>query len=611
MSTKKLFKVFLFSILLIAAGNHAVAQVGQSNIELANQYYNTGEFDKAIVYFEKSYDQDPLSTYPNYLKCLIEVKDYEKAEKLIKKQQKKFSSDPALRVDLGNLFEIQNQPDKAKKVYLDAIKNLAPDINQINQLGNAFLQRQLNSYAAETYLQGRKILNNAYPFSFELAEVYARDGKTNEMVNEYIDVLEYSPTYLPNIQTILQNKIANDLSGGLSDIVRMALLRKIQKNPEEISYSEFLYWLFLQEKDYESALIQAKSLDKRLNENGVRPIALGRLCVNNQEYSTAEKCFQYVVDKGKDAQNYVTAKIELINSVNMRITSSGTYTDADLLKLEGDYTSAFNELGRNASTAPLIRGYAHLKAFYMHNTDDAITLLQEAIDLPNLGAQFIAEAKLELADIYVFSGGVWDAALLYGQVDKDFKNDAIGREAKFRNARLSYYLGEFDWAKDQLSVLKAATSQLISNDALSLGLLITDNTNMDTVTTSLLMYSRADLLSFQNKDSIALITLDSILKQFPNHSLTDEVLFKKAQIMKKEGKFPEAVAFLKEVIEKYPDDILADDALFQTGVIYELQLNDKEKAKASYEQLLTKYPGSLFVVDARKRFRLLRGDKVN
>lgn len=340
-------------------------------------------------------------------------------------------------------------------------------------------------------------------------------------------------------------------------------------------------------------------------------LSLGRTCVSNLDYGTAEKCFQYVVDKGIEGPNYVTARMELINTMNNRITSSGTYTQGDLLKLEQDYKTALGEIGRSIATAPLIRGFAHLQAFYLHNSQAAIDLLNETIDLPNLKPQFKAECKLELADIYVFDGEVWDAALLYGQVDKDFKNDALGREAKFRNARLSYYLGEFDWAKDQLNVLKAATSQLISNDALSLALLITDNTNLDTSYDALLAYSRADLLDFQNKDSIALMVLDTLMLNFPGHTLTDEVIYKKAQIYKSKGRYTDAVPLLQEIVDKYGEDILADDALYQLGLLYEEKLNDKEKAKTLYETLLTKYPGSLFVVDARKRFRALRGDKVN
>lgn len=588
----------------------AFSQPRQTNGDLANQYFSTGEFDKAVIYFDKYYDQDPLNAYPNYLKTLIQLKDYDKAEKLIRKHLKKFSGDPSPQIDLGNLFELKGESGKATKIYQDAIKNLQPDINQVNILGNAFVQRQQYDLAVQTFQQGKKLLKNAYPFSFELAEVYAQQGNFPGMINEYLDVLEFNSAYLPNIQTILQNKIGNDLTGNISEIIRQALLRKIQRNPQDVTYSELLYWLFLQEKDYESALIQAKSLDKRLGENGERALSLGSVCVSNQEYATAEKCFRYVLDLGKENPNYVTARMELINAANLRVTTSGNYTESDLQKLKGDYETALAELGKNVATAPLIRGFAHLKAFYMHSPDDAVTLLEETISLPALRPQFKAECKLELADIYVFRGEVWDAALLYGQVDKDFKNDALGREAKFRNARLSYYLGEFDWAKDQLNVLKAATSQLISNDALSLALLITDNTNLDTSTTALLMFSRADLLDFQNNDSAALITLDSILAMFPDHTLTDEIWYKKAGMMKSSGKFTAAVPYLQDILDKYPDDILADDALYMMADLYEFQLNDKEKAKQLFELLLTKYPGSLYSVDARKRFRSLRGDKL-
>jgi tetratricopeptide (TPR) repeat protein len=575
------------------------------------QYFSTGEYDKAVVFYEKFYDQDPQAAYANYLKCLLALKEYDKAEKLVKRHQKKFPADATARIDMGTVYEAKGESEKATRVYEEAIKNLPPDIGQINMLGNAFTQRQLFDYSVRTYLQGRKILNGAYPFSFELAEAYNQQGDADKMITEYIDVIDWNPQYIANVQTILQNKIGNDTGQEITDKIRIALLRKIQKNPQESTYSELLYWLFLQEKDFESALVQAKSLDKRNNESGDRLLALGRLCVNNQDYNTAMDAFRYLVDKGSSQPNYIVARMELINASYTKIALTGNYTPADLNSLAADYRGAISELGKSVTTAPLVRGYAHLQAFYLHDVDSAITALQELIELPGLRGPFQAEAKLELADIFVFDGQVWDAALLYGQVDKDFKNDAIGREAKFRNARLSYYLGEFDWAKDQLNVLKSATSQLISNDALSLALLITDNTNLDTSTTALLIYSRADLYDFQNKDDLADITLDSLLHQFPGHSLTDEALYKKSSLLMKSGKFAEAVTVLQNIVDKYPDDILADDAIYRQGDLYETRLNDKEKAKERFEMLLTKYPGSLYSVDARRRFRALRGDKVN
>ncbi len=595
---------------LVCLTDFAFAQPGQSNSELANQYFSTGEFDKAVVYYEKAYDQDPVGAYPNYLSCLLKLQEFDRAEKLIRKQQKRIPQDPNFRVDLGDLFLERGEPEKASKVYQDLIRELKPDVNPVNLLASAFMRRQMYEEVKETYLAGRRLMKGSYAFSFELADVYGRLGQFPEMINEYVGVLETNPGYLANVQSILQNKLANDLNGSLNDLIRQSLLRKIQKDQGQFIYSELLYWLFLQEKDFESAFIQAKALDRRLNEEGSRLVELGKTCQSNGDFLMAENCYRFVVELGRNGANYLTARMELLQVANERLTTAA-YSTVDLFKLEMDYRAALDELGRQAATAPLMRSYAHLKAFFLYQSDSAIAMLNETIDLPNVRPQFKAECKLELADIHVFSGDVWDAALLYGQVDKDFKNDALGREAKFRNARLSYFLGEFDWAKDQLNVLKAATSQLISNDALSLALLITDNTNMDTTADALLMYARADLLDFQNADSLALMTLDSMQEYFSKHTLMDEVLFKKAGILRARGEYLAAAALFQRVTEEYPDDILADDALFYWAELVELRLGDKEKARGLYEQLLTKYPGSLYAVDARKRFRQLRGDKMN
>jgi|SRR6185436_3437901 len=610
-SPSKIVLLLFFNFLLVFFESASYGQGGQTNLDLANQYFNTGEYEKAAVYFEKQYNIDPYGTYESYLKCLNLLKDFDKAEKLIKKQIKKNPVDMTLYVDLGKIFLSEEENDKAKQQFDKAIKSIPPDVNQVINLGNAFVEIQEFDRAVETYLAGRKLLRQVYPFNFELAELYAQKGDQQKMIEEYLDVLNYNEQYFANLQTILQNKIANDLSGTISETLRKSLLKEIQRKSDKPIYNEMLYWLFIQEKDFESALIQAKAMDKRLDENGERLIYLGRLSASNQDYALAEKCFQYVVDKGEKNYNYIPAKIEMLNASNKKITSGKKPSEAELIKLDNDYQATINQLGKNAVTAPLISNYAHLKAFYLNKTDDAVKLLEEIINMPGIAPLFKAECKLELGDILVLQGEVWDAALYYGQVDKDFKHDAIGREAKFRNARLSYYLGEFNWAAAQLNVLKAATSQLISNDAMSLSLLIMDNTGMDSITEPLLIYSRADLFEFRNSDDKALATLDSVLAKFPGHSLTDEIWFKKAQIFEKKGMIDTAAFYLSSIVEKYPDDILADDALFQLAGLYETQLNNKPKAMELYETLLTKYAGSLFAAEARKRFRALRGDKIN
>ncbi|MBP7437532.1 MAG: tetratricopeptide repeat protein, partial [Bacteroidia bacterium] len=319
----------------------------------------------------------------------------------------------------------------------------------------------------------------------------------------------------------------------------------------------------------------------------------------------------YVVSKGPDNGQYLPARMELLQARNRKLTSGNTYTRPELVQLESDYLSTLNELGRTGRTAQLVRGLAHLRAFYLDQPDSAASDLEAAIDLPGISRQSQAECKLELGDILLFIGNVWDSDLLYAQVDKDFKNDPLGQEAKFRSARLDYFRGDFLWAQSQLDVLKSATSQLIANDALALSLLISDNIGLDSTYDALNLYARADLLEYRNKQNDAMAVLDSLLKEYPDHSLVDEAWFKMAEIEDRRRNWSEEDSLYKEILQRFPESVLADDALYRRAELYENKLKDTTKAMELYQELLTNYPGSLFAADARKRYRALRGDLVN
>lgn len=582
---------------------------GLNNLDLARQYESTGEFDKAAVYYEKQYNIDPFGTYEPYLKCLKQIKDYKEAEKLIKKQAKRGAGAGKYNVDLGLLYELEGDNEKAKKQFETAIKNLHPDVGDIYAVANSFIMNGKPDLALETFLKGRSLVpdNN---FGFDIAELYGRKGETQKMIDEYLDIMTENTMFQANVQSVLQYKLSQDSDSNLANLLRLSLLRKIQREPSQLIYSEFLYWLFMQEKDFESAYIQAKALDKKTGDTGNRIYSLGEICISNQAWAVAEKCFDYIVAKGSNHPLYIRAKIAMLSAAFEKTTDSH-YTQTELLALEKQFTEALQELGKNSITAPLMVKHAQLEAFYLDKVAEGRKILEEVIAMPALSPNYIAEVKLELGDIMILDSDLWEASLTYSQVDKDFKHDAIGREAKFRNARLSYYLGEFEWAEAQLSVLKQATSQLISNDALDLALLISDNIGDDSITEPLQIYSRAELLAFQHKNDLALQTLDSILVLYPGRKITANVWFKQAGIYLTKGDFEKAITLYSDIVKNYADGVLADDALFRIGGIYENNLKDTEKAKSTYEQFIDKYPSSVFIAEARRHYRLLRGDKIN
>lgn len=599
----------LFTFLIITLSNTTVFAQNNTDEELANQYFYNKEFDKATVYFEKLFDKYPAQPY--YLKlidCYVELKEFKNAEKLIKRQQKQKPLELNYNVDLAYIYKISEKENDAKQLNEKTIKQLIPNQEQVINLAQAFQFRRETDYAIQTYLQGRKLLKDVFPFNFDLAQLYNSIGKTENMIREYLDVLEIQESYIQSVQNALQNNLYDDDKGEKKGVLKTLLLEYVQKEPDKRVFSEMLIWVYIQDDNYFGAFIQAKALDKRFKEFGDRIINLGLLSQENKDYETAIKCYQYVIGKGADGYYYVNAKMELVNVLTKKITSSNNYTETDLGELERNYLSTLSELGKTAATSPLIRGLANLQTFYLHQPEKAIDLLNEVLTLPGMSAHDVAQTKIELADVFLFTNEIWDASLLYSQVEKAYKYDELGETAKFKNAKISFYTGDFAWSKAQLDVLKASTSKLIANDAMELSLLITDNIGIDTNEAPLLLFAKADLLSFQNKNDEALILLDSLKNEFSNHAINDEVLYKRYKINYKNHKIDEAIENLNEIIKKYPTDLLGDDALFNLAQIYDNDKNDKGKAKELYKKLLFDYQNSIYGVDARKRYRELNGD---
>lgn len=605
---KNLLHIFLLFLTIGLSQNIGFAQ-NNTDEELANEYFYNKEYEKATVYYEKLFDKTRSQYHYNkLLDCFVTLEEFKNAEKLIKRQQKQNPLELAYNVDLAYIYKLSGKESDAKQLNEKTIKQLTPNQQQTISLAQAFQFRKETDYAIQTYLQGRKLLKDIFPFNFELAQLYNSLGQTQNMVYEYLDILLVQESYIQSVQNALQTNLYDDDKGSKKEVLKTSLIEFVQKHPDKRVFSEMLIWVYIQEENYAGAFIQAKAMDKRFKEFGERLMALGYLAHENKDYETAIKCYQHVIAKGADRYYYVNAKMELVNVYKTKITSTNKYTDTDLFELEKNYLSTISELGKTASTSPLLRGLAQLQTFYLHQPQKAITLLNEVLETSGITAHELAQTKIELADVYLFTNEIWEASLLYSQVEKSYKYDQLGETAKFKNAKISFYTGDFAWSKAQLDVLKASTSKLIANDAMELSLLITDAIGIDTNEAPLLLFAQADLLSYQNKNEEALILLDSLQKEFSYHGLNDDVLYKRYKINSKLRYTDIAIENLTEIIKTYPRELLGDDAIYHLAFIYDFEKNDKAKATELYKKLLFEYQDSIYGVDARKRYRELIGE---
>lgn len=582
---------------------------GQSqNEKLAYQYFSEKQYEKAVTYYEELYDSDPdKKYYEPLLTSYLFLENYRAAEKLVKKHLKKHPSHIEYEVDLGFVYERDAKNGKAEKAYEHTINEMIANVNSILSVGNRFYQKGKYDYAITAYKKGAKLLDGDYPFSFELAKVYEAKGDLENMSKSLISIMDYGQEYLESVKGALSTIFNDDSDHKKRDIFKDELLLQVQKKPGDKALTELLIWFFMQEKQFGSALRQAKALDKRNKESGIRIINLAKTFVQNKAYDDALDAYDYLLKKEDKSYFYRKARMKSVEILNLKIDNDPNASQSDINRLELMYTDALQELGRNAYSIDLIRGYALLLAYHTSQLSKAKQELEDALNIPRAKPQDLARCKLALGDIYVMEDEVWEAALLYGQVNEDFKEDMIGHTAKLKTAKAYFYTGEFEWAKAQLDVLKASTTKLIANDALQLSVIISDNLGMDTTTAPLKLYAKADLLQFQNKDSLALLTCDELLEKYPsNLTLLDDVYFKKAQIYFKQKKWDLAIAHYQKAVDY--NDLLKDDALFKIAEIYESILNSPAEAQKYYEQIILDHPDSFYISEARKRFRKLRGD---
>jgi tetratricopeptide (TPR) repeat protein len=599
----KLITVLLFSVLL----SFPLSGQDTRSVQLANEYYGQGDFDKAESIYEKLI-QNPANIpliHNNYFFLLLETGQFDEAEAYLINLLKKSPDNIYYHLDMAYLYAQRGDNERAKRKFEEIRVKVQSRPHLVRIVADYMLNKQFTEEAVKTFMLARKASNNPYEYSLEMANIYRLMNEKDRMVQEYLNYVSQNPGNLKYVQNTLQNLLTETEE---LESLEFLLYDKIQDNPDDNIYSELLIWVHLQQRNFYGAFIQARAIDKRMESNGSRSLNIGNIALSNNDYENSIKIFSYVIKEYPDTYNYILARMFLIRSYEQRVRNTYPVDTQEIRNLVNDYNIFIEELGNNRSALEAKRSKALLHAFYLDEKDSAIYILKELIRMPRAGEELVAKSKLDLGNIYILTNEPWESSLLYSQVEKTQKDDLLGYEAKLRNAKLSYFRGDFELAQAHLDILKQATSRTIANDAMALSILIRDNTYFDSTQVAMRDYADVELLLFQNKDSLAVAKLDSMKQAYPSHPINDEILWMEARLHRRAGDFEKAVESLQKIVEEHPDDLWGDDAMFTLAEIYERDLQESDKAMELYGEFLKTYRGSIFIVEARKRFRALRGD---
>ncbi len=603
MKIPKTILILLFFPLIIFSQN-------QEKIQLANEYFQQGEINKAKVLYDElaSNPADIQLISSNYLSLLKSEKSYRDAEKLVQQAIKYFPSNLQFKANLAGLYYLQ----EAFKKYNDYLRHLqktfAKSPLQLSVLAQHLANEHLYDSAIDFFRSSRAAKNDPGAHALEMASLYRIQNNKSEMVEEYLNYASLSLNRLSYVKNLLQSILQEEED--LNEL-EASLIQKMQLNPDDDMFAELLIWVELQRKNFYGAFLQARAIDKRNAKPGDRSMEIGKIALDNKAYDEAIKIFEYVSTEYSGSGHYSIAKKFWIESREQKIKNTFPIDNIEIRNLVKEYHKLYKVFAPAHTALEALRSKALLHAFYLEEIDSARHYLSQLVSQPGVGRFLLSQAKLDLGDMYLLRGEPWEATLLYSQVEKVNKSHPLGYDAKLRNARLNYFTGNFSLAKSHLDILKKNTTREISNDALSLGMLITDNTALDTTDQVMQQFSTVELLIFQNKKDEARDKLVSMLQLYEHHPITDEIYWVLAGLELEFGNSSLAVDYLDRILASYGYDILADDAAFKKAEIFDYQQKNVEEAQMLYKQFLIDYPGSMYVAVARKRFRQLRGDFVN
>lgn len=610
---KLLIKSYLGALACIIIISNSLHAQTNDPVQIATEYYNQGEFEKAKDEFKKlaRNKRNIPRIHDTYFKLLLTIEDFEDAEKYLNNVIKNYPDNFNYEVDLAVLYRTRNEDERANRLLDQVVTkvtkraSLDKRSNETRMLAQTFFEKNFRDKALDTYIKGRVALGQEDLFALDLASVYRLMNKKQPMISEYLNFSKNQPQNLDYVKNSLQRYLPEpeDL-----DTLEMTLYTVIQKEAGNSTYNNLLVWTHLQQKNFPAALRQARALDKRLANSGDNIMNVGMISYRNNDFKTSKKAFDYIIEEFPESPSKRLASRYLLLSEEEVLKNTYPIDSSAIRDLIIRYESFISDSRDVFSIMESQRRIALLQAFQLNEIEKAIetltTMLKQQVGRHNV----VAEAKMDLADIYLLNKEPWESILLYGQVERMFRDEPLGYMAKLKSAKLSYFKGDFELAQSNLDILKLATSREIANDALDLSILIKNNTVFDSTDVVMQEYANIELMLFQNQKQEALVAMDSMLVKYNYHSIVDEVLYLRAQTELELGHFDKALVSLNKINEAHYFEILGDDALFLMGTVYQDSLGDYETAMGHFNDLLTKFPGSIYVAEARTRFRELRGD---
>jgi tetratricopeptide (TPR) repeat protein len=585
----------------------------------AQAFEAAGDLSRAAELYEQLWrgDSSNVVYFLGLQRTLLQAKEYDRAIEVTERQRRRVPGDLNLRASLGGVYYKAGRDAEASAVWNALIAEAPTDPMRYRLVAGALAENRLLDRAAETYRQARVATGDPALFTMELAQLLAVTMDYRGATREYLRWLRANPSQLAFVQGRMSAYSGNpEARAAAVEVLR----GEIEQHEEAVLY-EVLGWLYLEGKEYDRALAVVRKLDRLTASGGGALYAFGLKAFRAGAFATAAEAYREAIASPLGEALMPAAKFAYARA----LTALSLSGDSLRAPLEACIPVAYGDPSR---TEDAIRWYQRVieeypgseyaarsyyqigmlrrdRFFDLHGAADAFA---RGIELGAGQPALAIEGRLQLGMIALAQGDTARAAERFRVVA-----GAVGAspdqqdEAAFRLAEIAYFSGNLDGAVKLLQELSLTLTADIANDALALSSLL--EMNREHAGALLAQMARGDLLARQHRFSEAAAVMEEVVRGAAGQPLFDDALLKLASAQEAMGQYGQALETYRRMLSDSTQSVaLGDRALFRSAEVQEFGLSDGEAAIASYEQLLEKYPDSVYGSVCRRRIRRLRGE---
>ncbi len=576
---------------------------------LAQSFERAGEYERALKIYEELYLKNPNNR--TYLDALVrlntQTKNYDRAIYLARLWLSDHPDDVDMMAKLGDVHFKAGKEKEAIEIWDKIIKTYKDNPGIYRMVADYLIQNRLFDKAIEYLTTAQKIAGAPELYSYEIAMLYEFTMRFDKAVLEYIKLLRKTPSMLPSVKSRMSTYI------GRADVLKQVipiLDSEARVSRANIGILELYAWVLNEARDYDKALDVYKQLDRVTFANGDVILNFANDLFNRRIFNMALKAYEEIIRNFPNSKllpeakfGYVRSREEILRQRLKNKIENDTILFSEFKKVEDDYIEISKEFsGTKYEAEALFRiGLVELDVFF--DLDKAQRYFE---DVQKKFMLYLGrEAIFKIAEILTLKGDLNGAEEKYMYL-LNLKNFPDTLRAKFLLAQVWYYQGEFDRAKKILEDVSKITASDYSNDAIELLLKI--QSNRFPSDKPLREFALAELKIKQRRYGEAISILEDIVSNCSSCSIVDDAIFTLAMSYKAIGKFDKSIEYLDLIINEHPGSIYADDAMMEKGIIYQENLRNREVAIDTFLKLISKFPNSIYVSEARKRVRELRGE---